>query len=89
MELRNTSLVVFAVANALWMIIILTLVQQEDLKVLGVDIIGLGFLTIYGCIFVIQFLALLCHRFKTVIHVLARTPWKLSPKVGNNRVSPA
>ena len=89
MELRNTSLVVFAVTNALWIIIILTLVQQKDLKVLGVDIIGLGFLTIYGCIFVIQFLALLGHRFKTVIHVLARTPWKISPKVGNNRVSSA
>ncbi|XP_068739017.1 uncharacterized protein [Montipora capricornis] len=88
-ELRNTSLVVFAVTNALWIIIILTLVQQKDLKVLGVDVIGLGFLTIYGCIFVIQFLALLGHRFKTVIHVLARTPWKLSPKVGNNRVSSA
>ncbi|XP_068708203.1 uncharacterized protein [Montipora foliosa] len=88
-ELRNRSLLVFAVANALWMITILTLVQQKDLKVLGVDIIGLGFLTIYGCIFVIQFLALLCHRFKTVIHVLARTPWKISSKIGTNRVSPA
>lgn len=83
-ELRNTTLVIFAVTNALWMIIILTLVQHKDLKVLGVDIIGLGFLTIYGCIFVVQFLALLGHRFKTMVHVLARTPWKVS----NNRVSP-
>lgn len=84
-ELRNTTLVIFAVTNALWMIIILTLVQHKDLKVLGVDIIGLGFLTIYGCIFVVQFLALLGHRFKTMVHVLARTPWKVS----NNRVSPS
>ena len=84
-ELRNTTLMVFAVTNALWMIIILTLVQHKDLKVLGVDIIGLGFLTIYGCIFVIQFLALLGHRFKTMVHVLARTPWKVS----NGRVSPS
>lgn len=84
-ELRNTTLMVFAVTNALWMIIILTLVQHKDLKVLGVDIIGLGFLTIYGCIFVIQFLALLGHRFKTMVHVLARTPWK----VRNGRVSPS
>lgn len=76
---------VFAVTNALWMIIILTLVQHKDLKVLGVDIIGLGFLTIYGCIFVIQFLALLGHRFKTMVHVLARTPWR----VRNGRVSPS
>ena len=67
------------------MIIILALVQQQDLKVLGVDIIGLGFLAIYGFIFVIQFLALLGHRFKTIVHVLARTPWKVT----NNRVYPS
>ena len=84
-ELRNTTLVIFGVTNALWMIIILTLVQQKDLKVLGVDIIGLGFLAIYGFIFVIQFLALLGHRFKTIVHILARTPWK----VGTNRVYPS
>ena len=83
-ELRNTTLVVFGVTNVLWMIIILTLVQHKDLKVLGVDVVGLGFLIIYGLIFVIQFLALLGHRFKTIVHVLARTPWK----VANNRVEP-
>ena len=86
-ELRNTTLLIFGVTNALWMIIILTLVQHKDLKVLGVDIIGLGFLTVYGFIFVLQFLALLGHRFKTVVHILARTPWKLSNRIGNNRVS--
>ena len=64
------------------MMIILTLVQQKDLEILGVDIIGLGFLTIYGCIFVVQFVAPLGHRFKTMVHVLARTPWK----VNNTRV---
>ncbi|XP_078360423.1 uncharacterized protein LOC144644771 isoform X1 [Oculina patagonica] len=84
-ELRNTTLLVFGVSNALWMIIILTLVQHKDLKILGVDIIGLAFLTIYGCIFVVQFLALLGHRFKTIVHILARTPW--IPKF--NRVAPS
>ena len=83
-ELRNTTLLVFGVSNALWMILILTLVQHKDLKILGVDIIGLAFLIVYGCIFVIQFLALLGHRFKTVVHILARTPW--IPK--HNRVLP-
>ena len=86
-ELRNTTLLIFGVTNALWMIIILTLVRQKDLKVFGIDVIGLGFLTIYGFIFVLQFLGLLGHRFKTIVHILARTPWKLSNKVGNNRVS--
>ena len=84
-ELRNTTLLVFGISNALWMIIILILVQHKDLKILGVDIIGLGFLLIYGLIFAVQFLALLGHRFKTVVHILARTPWR----VRTNRVSPS
>lgn len=87
LELRNTTLLVFGVSNALWMIIILTLVQHKDLKVFGVDVIGLGFLIIYGFIIILQFLALLGHRFKTVVHILARTAWIPSRKVGNNRVS--
>lgn len=82
-ELRNKALMTFGVINVLWMIIILSLVRHKDLKVLGVDIIGLAFLTIYGLIFVLQFLALLGHRFKTVVHVLARVPWRKL-----NRVSP-
>ena len=85
--LRNTTLMIFGAANVLWMTIILNLAQHKDLKVLGVDIIGLGFLTVYGFIFVLQFLALLVHRFKTVVHILARTPWKLSNRIGENRVS--
>ena len=84
-ELRNTALLVFGVSNALWMIIILTLARQKDLKVFGVDVIGLVFLLIYGFLIALQFLALLGHRFKTIIHILARTPWTLSKK---NRVSP-
>ena len=86
-ELRNTTLLVFGVSNALWMVIILTLVQHKDLKVFGVDAIGLAFLLIYGFLIILQFLALLGHRFKTIVHVLARTPWTLSKRVGNNRVS--
>lgn len=77
-ELRNKTLMLFGVANVLWMIIILTLVRHKDLAVLGVDIIGLSFLTVYGLVIVLQFLALLGHRFKTVIHLLARVPWKIS-----------
>ncbi|XP_020627360.1 uncharacterized protein LOC110064629, partial [Orbicella faveolata] len=86
-ELRNTALLIFGVSNALWMVIVLTLVQQKDLKVFGVDVIGLAFLLIYGFLIILQFLALLGHRFKTIVHILARTPWTLSKRVGNNRVS--
>ena len=86
-ELRNTTLLIFGVSNALWMVIIVALGQQKDLKVLGVDVIGLAFLLIYGVLLIFQFLALLGHRFKTIVHILARTPWTLSQRVGNNRIS--
>lgn len=52
-EFRNIILLVFGVSNVLWMIIILVLVWYKDFKILGVDIIGFGFLIIYGGIFVI------------------------------------
>ena len=84
-ELRNKTLLVFGITNALWMIIILTSVQHKSLKLLGVDVVGLGFLTVYGFIFVLQFLALLLHRVRTIIHVLARTPWKPTKQLENNR----
>lgn len=52
-EFRNIILLVFGVSNVLWMIIILVLVWYKDFKILGVDIIGFGFLIIYGGIFVV------------------------------------
>ena len=86
-ELRNTTLLIFGVSNALWMVMIVALAQQKDLKVFGVDVIGLAFLLVYGVLIILQFLALLGHRFKTIVHILARTPWTLNKRVGNNRVS--
>jgi chitin synthase len=74
-ELRNSSLMVFLVANTLWMIIILVLVKQNNLKALGVDVIGLSFLFVYGTIIILQFLAMITHRLTTLLHVLARAPW--------------
>lgn len=79
-KLRITTLWVFGVGNMLWMMLILTLVQKRDLKILGLDVIALGFLISYGGIFVAQFLALLCHRVKTIMHILARTPWTVHQK---------
>lgn len=79
-KLRTTTLWVFCVSNMLWMMLILTLVQKRDLKILGLDVIALSFLIIYGGIFVAQFVALLCHRVKTIMHILARTPWIVRKK---------
>ena len=83
-KLRTTTLWVFGVCNMIWMALILTLVQKADLKILGLDVIALSFLIIYGGIFVAQFLALLCHRVKTIMHILARTPWTVQKKNGKS-----
>ena len=78
-ELRNNTLMVFAIANAIWMIFLVTLMEQEHLKFLGTSVLGLAFLCIYGFIIAIQFLTLLWHRGVTLFHVVARAPWKRGP----------
>ena len=83
-KLRTTTLWVFGVCNMIWMVLILTLVQKADLKILGLDVIALSFLIIYGGIFVAQFLALLYHRVKTIMHISARTPWTVQKKNGKS-----
>lgn len=75
-DLRDSTLMFFAIANAIWIILIMTLVRQEHLQVLGTNALGLAFLCIYGFLIVIQFLTLLWHRGVTFFHVIARAPWR-------------
>lgn len=75
-DLRDSTLMVFAIANAIWMILIVTLIQQEHLSYLGTNVLGLAFLCVYGFLIVIQFLTLLWHRGVTFFHVIARAPWR-------------
>ena len=75
-ELRNSTLLVFALSNLIWIILLLTITHQENLKVLGTNVIGFAFLAIYGFIIVIQFLTLLWHRMATFFHVVARASWE-------------
>lgn len=78
-DLRDNVLVVFAIANAIWMILLEAFIRQEHLSVLDTNVLGLSFLAIYGFIVVIQFLTLLWHRAVTFCHVVARAPWKRGP----------
>ncbi|EDO44996.1 predicted protein, partial [Nematostella vectensis] len=71
-DLRNTTLMVFLISNVLWMIVIMVLVKHSNLKLLGVDFVGLMFLSVYGTIILFQFIAMLAHRLTTLIHLLAR-----------------
>ncbi|KAK6184985.1 hypothetical protein SNE40_007319 [Patella caerulea] len=75
-NLRSLWLMVLAVTNTLWLILISTMASKIDLVVVGANPIGLAFLVIFGIIFVIQFLSMWVHRFQTLTHFLARAPYK-------------
>ena len=75
-DLRDMALMVFAVANAIWIILIMSLLSQEHLQVMGTNVLGFSFLCVYGFLIVIQFLTLLWHRGVTFCHVIARAPWR-------------
>ncbi|XP_032230762.2 uncharacterized protein LOC5506512 [Nematostella vectensis] len=78
-DLRDSILMVFAMTNAIWMILMVTLTKTPQLKVLGTDALGLAFLAIYGFIIVLQFLTLIWHRLSTWCHMIARAPWTRGP----------
>ena len=75
-DLRELILMVFAVANVIWMILILALVKQKNLEVMGTNVLGFSFLCVYGFLIVVQFFTLLWHRGVTFSHVIARAPWR-------------
>jgi len=76
-ELRNTSLTVLVVVNILWLTFMLTVMNQGDkLAVFGTDFASVGFLFIYFLVLLAQVIAMLRHRFKTFVHMVARIPFK-------------
>ena len=75
-NLRNSTLMVFAIVNAIWIILIMSLLSQQHLQVLGTNFLGFSFLCVYGFLIVVQFLTLLWHRGVTFCHVIARAPWR-------------
>ncbi|XP_046547945.1 LOW QUALITY PROTEIN: uncharacterized protein LOC124257841 [Haliotis rubra] len=75
-DLRNSWLMILAVSNSLWIILITTLASKGNLTILGANPLGLSFLFIFGTLLAIQFLAMIIHRISTLAHFLARAPFK-------------
>ncbi|XP_053386950.1 uncharacterized protein LOC123542823 [Mercenaria mercenaria] len=76
-ELRNKWLVVFAMINVLWLILISTLADKGKLLgVFGSNPIGFLVIVVYGLVLLIQFFAMLIHRISTLMHFLGRIPYK-------------
>ena len=70
-EHRNEMVVVFAVTNVIWIVVVTMLGFHANLSGFHTDALGFVFLDVYGLIFLVQFLSLIWHRIITVIHYLA------------------
>lgn len=76
-DLRNAWLMIFAVSNTLWLILIYTLANKGDiLSVFGSNPIGLVVLVLFGFVLIIQFFAMIVHRVATLTHFLGRAPYR-------------
>jgi len=76
-ELRDTSLLVLAVANVLWLTFMVTIMAQgTKLEWLGTSFASVAFMFIYTVVLVMQFVSMLIHRLSTLVHFLARAPFK-------------
>ena len=75
-ELRNSIMVVFAVFNTLWLVIMMAVLNQgQKLNVYKANFLSVAFLAIYAGLMLVQFLALLIHRVSTWMHFISRTPF--------------
>ncbi|XP_071100719.1 chitin synthase chs-2-like [Haliotis cracherodii] len=83
-ELRNKSCLLFLVANSLLIILVLTLQMNPQLtmslpckseRFVGEDFepISVTFMIVFGAVLVVQFTAMLIHRFSTFIHIISTT----------------
>jgi len=71
-SLRNTFVLVLLITNVMWIVFLYTLVFPELTKYnLPSRGFSLLFLSIFSIIFLIQFVAMLLHRLKTLFHWLA------------------
>ncbi|XP_029657956.2 chitin synthase chs-2-like isoform X2 [Octopus sinensis] len=75
-ELRNNWTLVIAVSNTIWLVLLATMATQANLAVYSSNPLGFVFLAVFGFIFVLQFLCMLFHRMGTLMHLIARSPYK-------------
>ena len=76
-DLRNLALLVLLLTNIMWIVFLYTLIfpQLTDYN-LPDRAFSLLFLAIFSVIILIQFIAMVFHRFITLVHLLARTKIK-------------
>ena len=71
-NLRNLSVLILLLINVMWIVFLYTLKFPELIKYgLPDKAFSLLFLIIFSVIMVIQFVAMIFHRFETLLHLLA------------------
>ena len=75
-DLRDSVVLFITVANLLWIILIMSLAAKVNLNVAGTNPLGLSFLVVFGVLIVLQFLTMLWHRLSTLLHLIARAPFR-------------
>ena len=76
--LRNLALLVLLLMNIMWIVFLYTLIFPQLTKYNLPDrAFSLFFLVIFSLIIFIQFIAMMFHRFITLVHFLARTKLKI------------
>ena len=80
-DLRNLALLVLLLINIMWIVFLYTLIFPQLTQYNLPDrAFSLLFLAIFAVIIIIQFVAMMFHRFITLVHLLART------KIKNKRI---
>ncbi|CAH1251625.1 MFGE8 [Branchiostoma lanceolatum] len=76
-ELRNMWLGVLLITNVLWITIVVSLTYIPELRLWDANPLSLLSLLVFGLLQLIQFLAMLYHRLRTLLHYIARLPYPL------------
>ncbi|XP_055864361.1 chitin synthase chs-2-like isoform X1 [Biomphalaria glabrata] len=94
-SLRNNIAFAFFMMNAFWMVIIFMLQGVKD-KInilipkygggtLTIEPLGLIFLSVFALLLLLQFIAMLRHRYGTLLHILASTEIRVDKKKFNQK----
>ncbi|XP_059171416.1 chitin synthase chs-2-like [Physella acuta] len=94
-SMRNNIAFAFFMMNAFWMVIIFMLQRVKDkisLQIpkygggyLSIEPLGLIFLSVFAVLLLLQFAAMLRHRYGTLLHILASTELKVDKKKFNQK----
>lgn len=75
-DLRDTCLLILTVANVLWLVFMVTVMDQKNLSLFHQSsFASVAFLFVYGVVLLFQFFSLLWHRLETLVHFIARAPF--------------